>query len=345
MKVAIVNDVPMAVETLRRAVQTNGRHDVVWIAENGKRAVDQCAENTPDLILMDLIMPVMNGVESTRRIMERTPCPILVVTSSVDGNSSLIFEAMGAGALDVVATPVLYGDGGAGSRELLRKINRISNLSGISQPPVRPGRNYGQSTEPEYRSGKPCLVAIGGSTGGPQALLNILRAIPPDFPAAIVVIQHMDKQFTGGMVNWLNSQVRVEIRLLKDGEFPQPGVVLVPSTNDQVLMKPDKTLGYASGPVENFFHPSVDVFFSSVARHWKGNGIGVILTGMGSDGAEGLLALRQQGYHTIAQDEKTSVVFGMPKAAIKAGGARYILPVDAIGPTINALTAGETESK
>ncbi len=334
MKLAIVNDSPMVVETLRRLIQGEGKHEIIWVAENGKIAVEKCSQQVPDLMLMDLIMPIMNGVESTRQIMKYSPCPILVVTSSVSGNSGLVFEAMGAGALDVVATPILFGHNGTGGHELLEKINRIGKLVGIKDSSASKKRKPVKGTTSVVRGKDKCLVAIGCSTGGPQALLRILQVLPAEFPASVVVIQHMDEQFSGGMASWLNGQVPLAVRTLQVGEQPQPGVVLIPSTNNHVVMKPNNALNYSIEPKEYFYHPSVDVFFTSVARYWQGKCIGVLLTGMGRDGADGLLALHQQGCLTIAQDERSCIVYGMPKAAIELGAAGKILPLDAIGSTI-----------
>jgi len=331
----------MAMETLRRVVTRNDRHNVVWTAENGKKAIEKCAEKVPDLILMDLIMPVMNGVESTRRIMKLSPCPILIVTASVAGNSAMVFEAMGAGALDVVATPVLDADTNTGGDELLRKIEQIGKLVGKiekskKKEPVQPVK----VKEAPVQEG-PCLIVIGCSTGGPQALLEVLKVIPGSFPHSIVVVQHMDRQFTTGLADWMNSQVPVSVRIMKEGDRPQPGVVLIPSTNHHMIMHPNKSLGYSEEPRNNYYHPSVDVFFNSVAKYWRGRCLAVLLTGMGRDGALGMFALHQQGHMTIAQDQKTSVVFGMPKAAIELGAAREILPVDLIGSRIKAILAPE----
>ncbi|MBU0946784.1 MAG: chemotaxis response regulator protein-glutamate methylesterase [Proteobacteria bacterium] len=341
MKLAIVNDMPIAVEILRRFVTADGKHEIIWVAENGQIAVEKCAHKVPDLILMDLIMPVMNGVESTRWIMKLTPCPILLVTANVAGNSGLVFEAMGAGALDVVATPILDKDKGEGGQELLQKIDRIGKIVGINEPSVSQTLNQAKLKRPNLHDRGACLVAIGSSTGGPKALLNILQTIPAKSTASFVVIQHMDELFSRGMADWLDSQVNLKVRVLKEGELPQPGVVLIPSTNHHVIMYPNKSIGYSVEQKESFYHPSVDIFFNSVARYWRGRCIGIILTGMGRDGAEGLLALRQQGYVTIAQDQKSSVVFGMPKAAIEIDAAQKILALDAIGLTINELLAME----
>ena len=340
MKIGIVNDLPMVLEILRRVVTNDDRHEVVWTAENGKIAIDKCAGKVPDLILMDLIMPVMNGVESTRRIMKLSPRPILIVTASVGGNSAMVFEAMGAGALDVVATPVLYTEDSPGAQELLQKIERIGKIIGIKDKPLNKASL--KPVKVKQLEG-PCLVVIGCSTGGPQALLEVLKCLPRDFSASVVVVQHMDQQFTSGLVSWLNSQLALTVKVMKEGEMPLPGVVLVPSTNNHMIMRPNKSLGYSEEPKKNFYHPSVDVFFNSVAQYWKGRCIAVILTGMGRDGAEGMLALYKKGHATIAQDQSTSVVFGMPKAAIEVGAAREILPLDTIGLVLKRLLTLEGE--
>jgi two-component system, chemotaxis family, response regulator WspF len=337
VKIGIVNDIPMVVETLRRVVTTDGRHQVIWTAENGRVAIECCARKIPDLILMDLIMPVMDGVEATRRIMKLCPCPILIVTSTVTGNSGKVFEAMGAGALDAVATPVMGGERSANGKELLVKINQIGKVVGIKEWPAAQPQFKSSELGVLHQTKGPCLLLLGSSTGGPQALVGVLQGIPRDFPAAVVVVQHMDAQFAGGLVTWLDTQLDLKVRLLVEGDRPQAGVVLVAATNDHVIMRANKSFGYSVEPKDNYYHPSVDVLFNSVASQWQGRCIGVILTGMGRDGAAGMLTLRQSGHHTIAQDQKTSVVFGMPKAAIETGAARDVLSLGEIGAKIKVL--------
>ncbi len=191
----------------------------------------------------------------------------------------------------------------------------------------------------------PGLIVIGSSTGGPQALLEVLKGLPADFSGSVVVVQHMDQQFTEGLAGWLDSQLKLAVRVMKEGDRPTPGVVLIPSTNDHMIMYPNKSLGYTDEPKNNYYHPSVDVFFNSVARNWAGRCLAVILTGMGRDGAQGMLALHQRGYMTIAQDQATSIVFGMPKAAIELGAARETLPLDTIGTRIKVLLTPEKEQQ
>lgn len=201
MRIAIVNDMPLAVEALRRALSFEPAHQVVWVASNGLEAVQRCAELTPDLILMDLIMPVMDGVEATRQIMAETPCAIVIVTVDRQANVSRVFEAMGHGALDVVDTPPLgVGNPKDAAAPLLRKILNIGWLIGQRGTRVR------AETLPARASGKrQSLVAIGSSAGGPAALEILLKGLPRDFPAAIVLVQHVDQVFAAGMAEWLSS--------------------------------------------------------------------------------------------------------------------------------------------
>ncbi|KVM60923.1 chemotaxis response regulator protein-glutamate methylesterase [Burkholderia ubonensis] len=331
MNIGIVNDLPLAVEAMRRAIALRPEHRVLWVATDGAQAVEMCAAQPPDVVLMDLIMPKFDGVEATRRIMSSgRPCAILVVTSSIGANAWRVYEAMGAGALDAVDTPRL-GEGANGdtTRLLLAKIDQIGRL--LDKPP-RAARAAGTACGD---SGP--LVAIGASAGGPTALATILGGLPADFGAPIVIVQHVDQAFADGMARWLDGQTPLTVRIARDGERPQPSVALLAATNDHLRIARDGGLEYTREPVETPYRPSVDVFFGSVTEHWPGDVIGVLLTGMGRDGAIGLKAMRMKGYHTIAQDEATSAVFGMPKAAATLGAARAILPLDRIAGELMAL--------
>ncbi len=333
MRIAIVNDSVMAVECLRRVIDSEPNHEVAWVANDGAEAVWRCKENVPDLILMDLLMPVMDGVEATRKIMEASPCAILVVTSTVSGNASKVFQAMGHGALDAVNTPVLGMAGNAeGKTELLNKIATIGKLirQRTSDTPIA---RSASALARGAGSGKG-LVAIGSSSGGPKALSELLQTLPADFPAPIVIVQHVDEKFSNELAAWLNKQCRLEVRLAVKGDTLTPGRVLVAGTNNHLVLNSNNSLGYTSYPVEQAYRPSVDVFYSSILEHWDGDVVAVLLTGMGRDGAEGLLSLRNKGVLTIAQDEMTCAVYGMPKAAVQLNAAKQILPLGDIGPEL-----------
>ena len=340
MRIAIVNDMKMAVEALRRTIESFPGYEVVWVALNGNEAVRQCARDVPDLILMDLIMPEMDGVEATRQIMAKSPCAILVVTSSVTQNVSLVFQAMGAGALDAVSTPTVGMDEHATGRdEFLHKIRTIGRLIDANR------RN---STFKPRKAGKAdksnnWLVVIGASTGGPAAVATVISRLPENIQASVVVIQHVDQDFASGLAAWLDQQSVLPVRLAKEGDRIENGKILIAGTNDHLVVKKDQTLGYQLEPAAIPYRPSVDIFFESVLTNWHGQSIAVLLTGMGKDGAAGLLALRNSGVFTIAQNAATCAVYGMPKAAVKLDAADKILPVNSIAEAILAnLAAGHS---
>jgi two-component system response regulator WspF len=332
MRIAIVNDMGMAVEILRRIVASKSpKYEIVWVAHDGKEAVEKCIRDTPDMILMDLLMPVMNGAESTREIMAKAPCGILIVTISVSSNSAKVYEAMSYGALDAVNTPVLGKDGNLeGAEQLLRKIaqlevlckNPASNAIPDKTPLLIPAGKY-QST--------PYMVAIGSSTGGPAALTKLVAELPSDFGAAIVIIQHIDQEFAPGLATWLGTFTKIKVSLAIEGQPPLPNNIYLAGTNDHLIITGNKKFKYTNHPIELPYRPSVDVFFESLYSHWPRNGSAVVLTGIGRDGAQGILALNNKGWQTMAQDKESCVVYGMPKAVAELGAAKIILPPEKIG--------------
>lgn len=331
MRIAIVNDLSLAVEILRRIVLDSAVHKVAWVAQTGEEAVRKCEADTPDLILMDLFMPDMDGVEATRRIMYASPCPILVVTATMEDHAGKVFEAMGHGALDAINTPMMgSGESARESRDaLLKKIAIIEKLSLNSQAsPIQ------RQSKAAPGSKVSSLIAIGASTGGPKALAEILSRMPANLSAGILIAQHVDGEFSAGMAKWLDEQSPLSIRLAEEGAYPSRGTALLAGKNDHLVLTSNLDLAYIKEPIATPFRPSVDVLFKSVAAHWPSMGIAILLTGMGRDGAEGLKMLHRVGWHTIAQDEATSVVYGMPKAARDLGAASEILPIDQIAPAI-----------
>jgi len=333
MRIAIVNDMPIAVEALRRALAFEPLHQVLWVASNGAEAVERCAEQTPDLILMDLVMPVMDGVEATRVIMAKSPCAIVIVTVDREQNVHRVFEAMGHGALDVVDTPAIgAGNPREAAAPLLRKILNVEWLIGQRNTHERTPAPALRGTVKRDR-----LVAIGSSAGGPAALEILLKGLPVNFPAAIVLVQHVDQVFAAGMAEWLSTASGLPVRLACEGEVPQRGKVLLAGTNHHIRLLKDGTLAYTAEPVNEIYRPSIDVFFESVARYWSGDAVGVLLTGMGRDGAQGLKMMRERGYLTIAQDQASSAVYGMPKAAAAIDAASEIRTLTSIAPRLTEV--------
>ncbi|AHB07886.1 MULTISPECIES: chemotaxis response regulator protein-glutamate methylesterase [Pandoraea] len=331
MKIGIVNDSAIAVEALRRTLAQRPGLEVAWVAHDGAQAVSMCGPNPPDLVLMDLVMPVMDGVAATREIMRRTPCPILIVTSDVGHHASLVFDAMGAGALDAVDTPVLgAADMTRPASSLLAKIDAVAAQQADARKPAL-------VVAPAAAAVSDALVAIGASAGGPAALATLLGRLPANFGAGVIVVQHVDDAFTPGMATWLDQQTALTVRLAKAGDRPTAGTVLLAGGNRHLRVDGSGRCTYSDEPKDAVYRPSIDVFLSSVAEHWRARAVGVLLTGMGRDGAAGLGDMRTRGFITIAQDRATSAVYGMPKAAAEAGAASEILPLPTIAPQLVAL--------
>lgn len=335
MRVAIVNDLKIATETLRRAVTSEPQHTIAWTASDGAEAVRKYKTDRPDLILMDLIMPGMDGAQATKEIMQHSPCPILVVTATVSGNYSLVYDALGFGAYDAVNTPTLKPDGSVeGSKELLSKINRVK-CSLAERPPTTT-----TSSSPTTRTSSPGsnlnYVLLGASTGGPQALLTILQQMGTLPQTSVWLAQHIGNEFATGLSEWLSQRIGTQVRIAKPNDsIEQAGIFLLPS-EPLLVVGHDRRL-QTSRVAANLIHtPDINHFFSSIASCGLRPGVAALLTGMGSDGAQGLLELRQCGWHTLAQDQATSTVYGMPQVAKQIGAAHQVLPLNLIGSTIRS---------
>ncbi|HEX4083961.1 MAG TPA: chemotaxis-specific protein-glutamate methyltransferase CheB [Chthoniobacteraceae bacterium] len=321
MKIAIINDKPAVAEVIRRAMLATGRYQVVWTAGADADAVALCQGDRPDLLLIDL---ASRDSHCIRRIMQVAPCAILVSTETIESSSAKVFDAMGAGALDVVQTPVLEFANGAAAT-FLNKIDSVACLVGRAVPKPITVHNAQCAKQ---------LVAIGSSAGGPAALAQLLRDLPADLPAAVIIVQHIDAQFAPGLAKWLSEHSKLPVKPAASGDMPANGTVFLAATNDHLVLESASRLGYTRNPVEYSYRPSVNAFFESAARHWRGPLVGVLLTGMGSDGAKGLKMLRNLGHYTIAQDQKTSAVYGMPKAAAELQAAAEVLPLECIAAAI-----------
>jgi two-component system response regulator WspF len=339
MRIAVVNDLRIALFALTRIVERMPDATLAWTAVDGAEAVAKCAADRPDLILMDLIMPVLDGVEATRRIMRDSPCPILVVTATIEGNAGHVFEALGAGALDAVETPAFDAAAeGSGAARLRAKIEQIARTQRIEARPPAPSPPTARSTHASSE-GAP-LVLLGASTGGPQALATVLRGLPAPPPFAVVIVQHLDAAFVPGFRQWLAAETSLRVEAATPGRVAEPGVVAVASGTRHLQIGPGGAFMESDDPADALHKPSVDSLMLSAAASRR-RGAAALLTGMGRDGAAGLLALRQAGWTTFAQDAGTSVVWGMPGAAAQLKAAAHVLPVDQIGPAIQAALAGK----
>lgn len=343
MRIALVNDLTIALAGLRQVIASMDDAEIAWTAMDGAEALAQCRADTPDLILMDMIMPVMDGVESTRRIMQECPCPIIVVTATVEGNAGRVYEALGHGALDATETPTL-GTGGelTGAQALISKIRTVRRLTAPRVAPPIVDLTAAPAPPPARSPSAPTsIIAIGASTGGPQALVTALHALPRPLACPVVIVQHVDVHFADGLATWIAAETGLPVQTVTAGQTLEPAV-LIAATVDHLVIEQGGRLRYTPDPREAVYRPSVDVFFASLLRAGIAPGTAVLLTGMGRDGAAGLLALRDAGWHTIAQDEATSVVWGMPGAAVQINAACDVLPIDAIGPAIASRCAAGT---
>ena len=335
MRIAIVNDLSLAQAVLIRLIESVPGYSVAWTAKDGAEAVRCAAADVPDAILMDLLMPVMDGAEATRRIMASSPCPILVVTSTVSGNYGKVYEALGAGGLDATETPT-FGPGNKvqGGQPILHRLALLAKAKGATPKGIAEHVIAAAPSAPDTFPRAAPLVAIGASTGGPEAIAQVLSAMAPTLPGPVVVIQHIAANFAGGLATWLQSRTGLLVAAAQEGTEPVAGRVYLAASNDHLVLRPNRRFAYTVDPQDYPYRPSVNVFFQSLAVSWPRPGIAVLLTGMGTDGAVGLARLKNAGWHTIAQDKSSCVVYGMPRAAEEMGAAVEVLSLAQIGNTL-----------
>jgi two-component system, chemotaxis family, response regulator WspF len=329
MRIAIVDDRPLAVEAIRRIVTSVVEYRVAWVANSGEEAIVKAQADKPDLILLDMVMPGINGAETTRRLKKLSPCPILIVTASVSGNYSLVYEALNAGAVDAVPVPTLGLSGDLrGGDVLLTKIAQI-------QRKIKPGSSTTLRPILVAPPAIPPIIAIGASTDGPNTVGELLANLPRDLKAGILITIHIAAEFATSLAQQLSQRSPVPVRVAAESDRLSGGLALLAGKNDHLIFKADGTVGYTKHPAETPYRPNVDALFESLAANVPKPGIAVLLTGMGRDGAEGLLKLRKLGWTTFAQDEASSVVEGgMHAAAVKLGAASFVLPPAQIGKMI-----------
>ena len=325
MRLGIVDEARRA-ELLKLAILLGAEHEVAWLADSEAALAEQCAATVPDLVLVNVDLRSVDGLAATRRLVRDARSAVLVTVAG-EADPARVFEAIGHGALDAIALNDA-ADVAAIAAVLLPKIAAMARWIGKS------GAKSAAPAADDRGATCHCLIAIGASAGGPAALSVVLGGLPRTLPAAIVVVQHLGEDFTEGVAEWLQRSTTLEVRVAREGDRPAAGTVLVAGGNDHLIFKSAGRLGYTAEPQDKIYRPSIDVFFQSVCRLWRGSAVGVLLTGMGRDGAQGLQSLRAQGYHTIAQDEATCAVYGMPKAAAALNAAVDILPLDRIAARI-----------
>jgi two-component system chemotaxis response regulator CheB len=341
VRVVVADDSLVAREMLSQILSSDPQIEVVGQAHDGAEAVEMVARLKPDLVTMDIHMPKMDGLEATERIMAFSPTPILVVSSSVHGEGmGRAFDALTLGALEVIKKPEPrdWADLERIGRELLRKVKILANVRVITH--VRGRRDHhGYRAKPALGAGTGrSMVVIGSSTGGPSALLSVFERLPADFSAPILVAQHIAEGFVPGLVEWLDAASKVRVLQAEADMVPEPGTVYVSPTGCNMVLS-GMTLGLQEPGAGQLYVPSADTLFESVAHICGESAVGVLLTGMGADGARGLKRLHDAGAATIAQDEATSTVFGMPRAAIELGAADRVVAINDVAAVISELVA------
>jgi two-component system, chemotaxis family, protein-glutamate methylesterase/glutaminase len=343
IRVLVVEDSITVRKRLVEVLESDPEMQVVAEAENGKRAIELCQGLRPDVMTLDMMLPIMTGVAVTEYVMAYCPTPILIVSSSVNrGELFKTYEALAAGALDVLEKPTTTTSGDGWDRKLVSTVKLISRIKVITHPRARLTRtpDYESATGPAVPGDKsqPQVVAVGASTGGPGAVLDILRGLPATFPLPLLLVIHLAKTFAMALAEWLDGQSPVRVRYACDGEIlPKNGVLMAPPGRHLILSRGQLRL--TDEPERHSCRPSVDVLFESVAREVGPSSIACLLTGMGKDGAQGLLAARRAGAMTLAQNEASSVVFGMPGEAIRLGAAERVLSIEEIAPTLVAMAS------
>lgn len=336
IRILITEDSAVVALLLKAIFEQEADFEVVGHARNGREAVELAARLQPDMITMDIRMPVMDGFEATREIMSTRPVPIVVVSSSVDDEELRItFRAVEEGALAVIEKPrgINHPDFEQIRRELVTTVRAMAEVKLVRRRrwvAPQPVRTVSASSRGDRRCD---LIAIGSSTGGPQALRTILAALPKDLRVPLALVQHIGRGFVQGLVDWLNGYSGPRCRVAQNGEELLPGhAYFAPDDHHLQVQRIGQSVMAvlkATPPVDNI-RPSATPLFRSVAACCAGNAVGVVLTGMGADGAEGLLEMRRAGCVTLVQDEESCVVNGMPAAARALGAAEQVLPLERI---------------
>ncbi|GAB4108529.1 MAG: chemotaxis protein CheB [Roseiflexaceae bacterium] len=342
IRVLLVED-SQAQRELLAGIISGGDFQLVGVASNGRAAVEAACRLQPDVIAMDIHLPLLDGYEATRQIMQSCPTPIVLISSSGGDAGQRSVQALAAGALAVAPKPgsPLRPEHAAERASLLTTLRLMAGVPVVTRfaqrpPPPAPDPVAAPSETPLHR---PRVLAIAASTGGPAALQAVLQGLGAGFPLPVLVVQHIAQGFVAPLVEWLASTVPLTVRIPRQGEQLQPGHVYVAPDRHHLLAAADTTVALRPPMPDDRFCPSADVLFESVAHVYKDRAIGVILTGMGDDGARGLLRLRRSGAHTLGQDRASSVVYGMPGVAAELGALAQIAPLEQIAQAV-CLLAG-----
>tara|TARA_R110002072_G_scaffold27996_2_gene90570 strand:+ start:965 stop:2032 length:1068 start_codon:yes stop_codon:yes gene_type:complete len=332
IRVVIADDSQVARDVLRDILSRDGDIDIVGEATNGREAVELAKRLVPQLITMDLNMPVMDGLSAIEEIMHTKGIPILVISDRSDAQTA--YQAMDVGALEVIPKPSLDEADGERLLARVRLLAGVSVFTRLRRRSIAPAPLNAMSVTPTKTGGIPRdfqhIIAIACSTGGPQALVRLLRTLPAGFPAPIVIAQHISHGFINGMAQWLASLCAMPVSVGQEGEQLRPGHIYLSPSECDLCVTPRHRFRLQPSHERSLYHPSCDVLLVSVAEVYGSDAIGIILTGMGRDGVNGMRAIYQAGGTTFAQDEASSVIYGMNQEAVKAGVIQHELPLDSL---------------
>ena len=346
LRILVAEDSPTARALLMEILQSHPGLEVVGSAATGADAVEMTERLRPDLVTMDVQMPKMDGLQATREIMATVPTPIIIVSSTARGDAALSLTATEAGALMVVPKPEgPSSEGFAEQREyLLRMVNAMARVRVVRRWRSQGGTTHSPGQRGARMTTPPRLVAIGASTGGPAALRELLRSITPGFPVPVVVVQHIAKGFADGLADWLSTTGGPPVSVARHGEPLLPGRVYLAPDDKHLGVSPGLTAQLSDAPPMGQFRPSATHLFRTTASALGAAAVGVMLTGMGDDGVAGLRDLHHAGGRVLAQDEASSVIYGMAREAVNAGVVDEVLSLGDIPARLLELTRGVSDA-
>lgn len=342
IKVLVVDDSPTIREIMKDILGSDKDIEVIGVASNGEEALRFMEKNKPDIVTMDIDMPKMNGFEATRKIMETTPVPIVIITALFNSKDiDRTFQAMEAGAVSVIEKPtaVTGSDFDKEAQNIVHMIKLMSEIKVIKRKNIYKNRKTGslENYKAKNTLSSIKIAAIGVSTGGPPVLQSIFSKLPSNIRIPILVVQHITPGFIEGLVDWLSGVTEYPIHIATHGEKVLPGHIYFAPDGFHMEIRGNGKIFLSDSDKENGLRPAVSCLFRSIARYYGKNSIGILLTGMGKDGAEELKLLKDIGAITVAQDKETSIVYGMPGEAVKLNAATYILPPEKIAEMFGRL--------